>query len=754
MPAEKNRLVRVAVPLIVALIGLAIVLGVFIGGPKRSGGPSSPPATPGGSAQSGESEPSPADAADGNEATGERKAASPDGSGDAATAPAQEPAVPALSERGDPAPATTGSAPVGVLRARTVVSEADPVPIGDLTPGGDLRLKVEFTRFGAGVRSITMADYFVSIDRTEHYEVQRRMEAPLEDGRRVLLTSLAARGIEINGQFVDLFSRDSTPVWREVSPGSFEAEVEDGAGAPVLRLRKSYSVRPGSFEIEVRQSAENLTATPMSVVWFQYGPIELPADTAGYSIDVRRVRFGFLLDRQSDPSQQFVQADGKLKGRAAVVKEIASTGDSALWPGAVGGRNAGELVWVAQTNRYFAFSVHPLIDEQRALANLQDPQANPIDKAFSLAERIDGVVWRTGGAGSETLLLQLTGRRMPLEPSRPADLSFAAYAGPLGRRQLSASADPVFGSLGLDQMVIYNLGGMCAFCTFQWLARGLLWFLTFLHDYVVFDWALAIMVLVVCVRSALHPVTRRSQVGIMRFSKQMQRLAPKQQKLREKFKDDPKRMQQEMMKLMKEEGVSYTGMLGCLPMFLQSPIWIALYAMLYFSFDLRHEGAFFGVFQAVSGGKWTFLADLSAADHFIDFGRPLFTIPLMGSITGLNILPLLLGVVFYLQQKYLTPPPSTSLTPEQASQQKIMKVMMVVMFPVFMYNAPSGLTIYFITNSVLGILESRWIRAHVDRLELEGPPKPGFAERLAKRVANEAAARQQQRGSSPPKRGK
>jgi len=740
MPAEKNRLLRVTVPIVVGLIGLAIVIGVFIGGPRRSAPPAAQPAP--GAQSAAEAQTPPAESP-----STEAQAEGPDTQSQAPTLSEQS-ADPALSPT-----TSSGPVPVGTLRARTVVSEADPTPIGDLTPSGDLRLKVEFTRFGAGVRSITMADFFVSIDRKEHYEVQRRMEAPLDDGRRVLLTSLAARGIEINGQFVDLFSRDSTPVWREVSPGSFEAEIEDDTGNPVLRLRKSYSVRPGSFEIEVRQSAENLTAAPMSVVWVQYGPIELPEDTAGYSIDVRRVRFGFLLDQGSDPSQQFVQADGKLKGRAAIVKEIVNSGNSEIWPGSIGGRNAGPLVWVAQTNRYFVFSVHPLVGETEAAANVQDPQAHPIDKAFALAERVDGVVWRTGGQGTERLLLQMTSRRLTLAPGAPADLSFAAYAGPLGRRQLSARADPVFGALGLDQMVIYNLGGMCAFCTFQWLAKGLLWFLTFLHDSVVFDWALAIMVLVVCVRTVLHPITKRSQVGLMRFSKQMQRLAPKQQKLREKYKDDPKRMQQEMMKLMKEEGVSYTGALGCLPMFLQSPIWIALYAMLYFSFDLRHQGAFFGVFQKLSGGRWSFLADLSAADHFIDFGRPLFSIPLMGQITGLNILPLLLGVVFYVQQKYLTPPPSTALSPEQETQQKIMKVMMVVMFPVFMYNAPSGLTIYFITNSILGILESRWIRAHVDRLELEGPPKPGFTERLAKRVANEAAARQQQRKPAP-KRGK
>ena len=122
---------------------------------------------------------------------------------------------------------------------------------------------------------------------------------------------------------------------------------------------------------------------------------------------------------------------------------------------------------------------------------------------------------------------------------------------------------------------------------------------------------------------------------MMRFSKQMQALAPKQKAIQEKYKDDRVKMQQEMTRLMREEGVNYAGMLGCLPMFLQTPVWIALYAMLYMTFELRHEPAFFGVVQSVFK-DWSFLGDLSVGDHFIDFGHSLFSVPMMGDITGIN----------------------------------------------------------------------------------------------------------------------
>jgi YidC/Oxa1 family membrane protein insertase len=417
-----------------------------------------------------------------------------------------------------------------------------------------------------------------------------------------------------------------------------------------------------------------------------------------------------------------------------VVDRVLHQQDGSVWPRPADFKGAAELVWLSQTSRYFAFAVLPRVDSALAAANVANAAQSPLDKQFRLGDEVFALV--RGQGGSHKLLLQMTSAPVMIGAGASADLSFSAYAGPLGKQQLSAKSEPVFGALALDGMVIYNIGGPCAWCTFQPLARGMLAFLTFLHNYVVFDWAVAIMILVVCVRSILHPLTRRSQISMARFSKQMQAIAPKQQKIRERFKDDPKRMQEEMMRLMKEEKVSYTGMLGCLPMFLQTPIWFALYAMLYFSFDLRHAPGFYGVFQAVSGGKWTFLADLSSADHFIDFGRTLFTIPLMGAISGINILPLVLGVVFYIQQKYLTPPPTTAMSPEQEMQMKMMKFMTVFLFPVMMYTAPSGLSLYFITNSTLGILESRWIRAHINELDKQ-PPKGD--EPLGKRkVENEA----------------
>ena len=193
----------------------------------------------------------------------------------------------------------------------------------------------------------------------------------------------------------------------------------------------------------------------------------------------------------------------------------------------------------------------------------------------------------------------------------------------------------------------------------------------------------------------------------------MAAMRPDLEKAQKKYGHDPKKMQQEQVKLMREHGVNPLGALGCLPMFLQMPIWIALYAVLYFAFELRHVPAFYGIFQDLWG--WSFLADLSASDHFFgEFKKP---IELFGiwNITGLNLLPFLMGGIFYLQHKYMTPQ-NISASPEQQQTQKIMRIFMVVGFPLMLYSAPSGLTLYILTSTSIGIIESRWVKRYVDSM--------------------------------------
>src|SRR5690606_11422397 len=122
-------------------------------------------------------------------------------------------------------------------------------------------------------------------------------------------------------------------------------------------------------------------------------------------------------------------------------------------------------------------------------------------------------------------------------------------------------------SIGMDELILYMMSTFCAICTFQWLAHILMGFLTLLHDYVLFDWGLAIIALVCVVRLLLHPITKRSQINMMRFGKKMQKMGPEMQKLQKKYdtstKEGRQKMQQEQMRLFREHGVNPLQAVGC-----------------------------------------------------------------------------------------------------------------------------------------------------------------------------------------------
>ena len=757
MAQSKHPVLRVLVPLVILVGGIGAALSIM----RNSGGPPPAPTAPQPASQPAATQPP----------------ATPPA---ASNPPASPPVAPATPPESPPTQPAASPPSLGPLFARVFDGSAGGfAPIGSLSEPNSMLL-VEFSPVGAGLKSVTLSQYFESIERKPDQHVVLQQERggrfvkisrdaeghPLLDAQGRLLVAanydtviapLAATAVEINGTTVDLSGiGGGSPdlprhVWREVAPGSFEAEIVDAAGVAVARVTRVYTVKPGLHEVELRQAVHNLTAAPMAVRWWQYGPVDVPPDDNTYGGDHRRLRFGYLARAQVDPSRQFVVTDGyDTLARLTVLGSADAAGylpeGSTQWPNDNSTRNQFSLVWAGLTSRYFGAAVYPLLPAS--------PGA--VDKVLHAAQTVYTVVLDPASA-APVLALQTRSEPVTAPPGGAADLSMGLYAGPLSKPLIRA--DPGAEAAGLPGLVVYNAGGACGWCTFPMLTGALLWLLHLLHDYLARDWALSIILLVLCVRTILHPVTKWSQIRMARFGKQMQGMAPKQKKVQEKFKDDPKRQREEMAKLWREEGISPTGALGCLPMFLQTPVWIALYAVLQFSIELRQEPAFFGLFQAVAPGHpqllgW-FLGDLAAPDRFYYHGTPIVTIPLMGAIDSINILPLLLAVVFFIQQKYLTPPTQGPMTPEQEQTQKMMKWMMVILFPLMMYAAPSGLSLYFICNSTLGIIESKYIRAHIDRHDLLKPPekKPGgFLARLQAAAAERQKQLQKTRAQGNRKR--
>ena len=520
--------------------------------------------------------------------------------------------------------------------------------------------------------------------------------------------------MEVDGTIVSLFGK----VWSEVAPGHFRTEIRDTAsGKTVLQIDRMYQLQAGGYQIDLVQSVRNVGTTAREVRWISYGPGDLDRDRGSF-IEVRRFHFGFLMNTERDPAQASVQSNGQMYERSAVLDRVEEASEIAvsggvvtdeeldLWPNRDSIEQDLTMSWFGTTNRYFALAV-------------MAPYAPPENTSRSFADSVESVRPTADMSLQEsnrTLFTELHGPIKTIAPGTTAHWDMGVYFGPLERSVLTSTDR--FLALNLQRIIVYLMSGCCTFCTFSWLANFLVIFLSILHDNVVFDWALAIVVLVMIVRVILHPLMKKGQIQMLRMGKLMSELKPELDALQKKYKNEPARMQQEQRRLFMERGVNPLGCVGgLLPTFLQMPIWIALYAVLFFAFELRQQAAFFGIFQLFN--DWSFLGDLSRPDHFIEFAKPVNIY--ITSLTGLNILPLLMGLMFYLQQKYMSPPPSPNATPEQLQQQKLMKVMMVVLFPVMLYQAPSGLTLYILTSSAIGILEGKRIRRHVE--EMDDKPK-------------------------------
>jgi YidC/Oxa1 family membrane protein insertase len=267
--------------------------------------------------------------------------------------------------------------------------------------------------------------------------------------------------------------------------------------------------------------------------------------------------------------------------------------------------------------------------------------------------------------------------RFTLGPREQAAYSYSLFIGPKKPTLLRDLAKET-GS-DLNTVLFYDswFGWMRA------LKLGLMHALNFLYS-LVGSYGLAIVILTVLIRIVTHPIAHKGMKMQAKTMAEMRKIKPLLDEVNRKHKGDPAKKNQEMMKLYKEHGISPLAPLrGCLPMLLQIPIFFALYHLLNQAIDLR-------------GAHFLWIEDLSRPDKLIDL-LPMgldFRIPIVGwHVTSVNLLPVLMGVSQFLMQK-LTP------TPTQDPSQKQMMLMFTIMFPVLLYNFPSGLFIYWLINNV------------------------------------------------------
>ena len=213
---------------------------------------------------------------------------------------------------------------------------------------------------------------------------------------------------------------------------------------------------------------------------------------------------------------------------------------------------------------------------------------------------------------------------------------------------------------------------------FYFLTKPLFYALHFLSS-LVGNFGVGIIILTICIRLVLFPLANKS----FKSMNSMRMITPEIQRIRERYKDDRQRMNQEMFAMYKEKKINPAA--GCLPILIQIPIFFALYKVLFVSIEMRHA-PFFGWIQDLSAPDPTSLFNLFG---LIPWDTPTFL--------TIGIWPILMGVTMFLQQKINPPPPD----PLQA---KIF-MMLPFIFTFLLATFPSGMVVYWTVNNILSIAQ-------------------------------------------------
>jgi len=453
----------------------------------------------------------------------------------------------------------------------------------------------------------------------------------------------------------------------------------DANDRPVLKLTKTYRIRPDTYLLEIAFDIENLVGAEQGVQYALTGPVGLGREA--FRQDMRKAIAAFRT-----PQGEIVSVGHNAKALA----KASTLADRAL----VAKKPDSAFLWAAAVNKYFAAVLVPTPEGD-------PPSADWIAGRWGAYYNPDQD--RKGNSGDETVGLTLSSTPATLSPAGQAGSSrtyeFQLYLGPKDKGRFDKVE--LYRQLGFVHTIDF-MTCCCPAGIINPLAFGILAIMNWMYGFIG-NYGIVIIILVLVMRLILHPITKKSQISMSKMSK----LGPRAEEIKKKYGNNKAEMNKKLMALYREQGAS--PIMGFLPMFVQMPVWIALWSSIYTSIDLR--GASF---------LPVWITDLSVPDALWRFPVTL-TIPLLNwQIESLNLLPLLMGVAFYLQQKLMpTQQAAAATNPQMAQQQKMMQIMMPLMFPLMLYKAPSGVNLYIMSSTFAGVIEQYVIRKHIREKEQE-----------------------------------
>ena len=350
----------------------------------------------------------------------------------------------------------------------------------------------------------------------------------------------------------------------------------------------------------------------------------------------------------------------------------------------------GKVDWVAARNKYFTIALVP-------------ENSNAVEGAF-----IEGI--KTQVKPNDFREFYDIRLNIPFKNTDFERQNFLVYLGPIDysilkeyNRNLEKIVD--FGSFFGLKIIVRPIAEYVLLPLFN-----------FLHLFIP-NYGFVIIVFSIIIKFVLYPLTKKSYQSM----KKMQLLQPKIAELKEKYKDDPQKMNKETMKLYSTYGVNPAG--GCLPLVLQMPVFIALWGLFKTAIELRQQPFIF----------W--IKDLSVPD--IIYTLP-FKLPLIG-IDQISGLAILMGITTFVQQK---------MSVKDPKQQALIYVMPIFLTLLFM-SFPSGLNLYYFLFNLFSIAQQYYINHKHDNVELvpvkSSNKKKGFMQRMMEAAEQSAKTQQKKR---------
>ena len=436
---------------------------------------------------------------------------------------------------------------------------------------------------------------------------------------------------------------------KEISEGIFSVDLE-GRSIPGLK-NAVYTADTDAVEINVSQGEKNLEfvfETPQGILVKKVFTFKADSYLIDYDITFQNGSGTVLNDAVvvSIPGiyNQAVKDRSKFafEGPSALISDEFVEID----PDDLDEKNTyiGKIGWAGYSDRYFF----------TALMSKQKDGDNPTDAKLVISYANDRIA------------NQYIQKMEPLNQGSQGTCSFVVYMGPKSHKVLSKFDN------GLDKAVNFGF--------FNVIAKPLLIGMNYIYG-VIPNYGIAIILLTIIIKLVFWPLGTKSYKSM----NEMKKIQPLMMELREKYKNDKQRMNQEVMGLYKTYKVNPAS--GCLPMLVQMPIFFALYKMLYQAIELRHA-PFVG---------W--VTDLAAPERLFHFN---FSIPFMDAPHGIPVLTLLMGASFLLQQKMT---PATG-DPMQAKMMMLMPLIMTVLF----INFPAGLVLYMFVNNIISMGQQYYIQ--------------------------------------------